>query len=115
MSKQVLSSQFITNADLGSSYNSDPIKLSMAKSSNIQLLFTGAPVGTFKLQTSTDTTNKASEVTNWDDVPDSDQAVSAAGSHTWITNLRLKWVRVVFTRTSGNGTLNGNYFAVEEH
>lgn len=80
---------------------------------SIQLVFTGAPVGTFKLQASNDvgTEDKGGAgwsdtgVTHWTDL-DSSQAISAAGDLMY--NYRgagFRWVRVVYTKTSGTGTI----------
>lgn len=71
----------------------------------IQCVFTGSPVGTLKLQSSCDLPNTTP--VNWTDVSGSEQSISAAGSHVWnFSGLFADWVRVVYTRTSGSGTLN---------
>lgn len=80
---------------------------------SIQLVFTGSPVGTFKLQASNDQGNEDkgnggwsdSGVTNWTDL-DSAQAISAAGNLMY--NYRgagFRWVRLVYTKDSGTGTI----------
>lgn len=77
---------------------------------SIQAIFTGAPVGTLKLQGSDDWTPDAQFVqpppTNWTDITGSSTAVSAAGSVLFNTaNSYYRWVRAVYTATSGSGTL----------
>lgn len=81
---------------------------------SIQLVFTGAPVGTFKLQCSNDPikamgptlTTQGDLVTHWTDIEGSELAVSVAGDHTWnVTTCGYLWVRVVWTETSGAGNL----------
>lgn len=65
----------------------------------IQAVFTGSPVGTFTIQSSNDQTN-------WDTISGSSVAISAAGSQSWnICNIGYPYLRVVYTRTSGSGSL----------
>lgn len=80
----------------------------------IQLVFTGSPVGSFKLQASCDeprdsaTTPSlvAAGVTNWTDISGSSVSISAAGDIMWnIENPGYNFIRVVWTRTSGSGSL----------
>ena len=80
----------------------------------IQLTFTGAPNGTWKLQASNDAgqpnaTSEAQQyvgVINWTDIANSQQPISAAGDHMWqVENAGYRWVRAVYTRNSGTGTL----------
>lgn len=62
-----------------------------------------SPVGTLKMQASLDPTAP----TNWGDIPDTVTAVSADGTTIWsFEKSHFTWVRVVYTRTSGSGTLN---------
>lgn len=112
--KNIISRVFIDDQSMSSSFNSSALRLLLAASSNIQLAFSGSPVGTFKLQSSADVTEVESELVNWDDIPDSSQAISAAGTHTWNINARYKWIRVVYTRSSGTGSCDGSVFAIEE-
>jgi hypothetical protein len=70
---------------------------------SIQAVFTGAPVGELKLQTSNDGTN-------WTDLADSIStsvtAISAAGSIMYnVHNHGFTWVRGLYTKTSGTGTM----------
>lgn len=103
-----------TTPAMASSFNLHPIYLGHIVDYSIQLVFTGSPGGNFKLQASNDPgqPNAASEaqqvvgVTNWTDVLDSAQTISAAGNHVWtVENAGYTWVRVVWTATSGSGTL----------
>lgn len=69
----------------------------------IQLVFTGVPEGAFKLQCSNDLTAPPS---NWTDIADSTQSVSAAGNHVWnVQDCGYMWARVVWTPTGGSGVL----------
>jgi len=79
----------------------------------IQLVCTGSPVGTAKLQISCDQPNanpmpdsNIVTVTNWTDLAGSTQSISAAGNVAWIVqNQGAAAVRVVYTKTSGTGTI----------
>lgn len=80
----------------------------------IQIVFTGTPSGDFKLQCSNDPGHidgqtkavQARNITNWTDITGSSITVSAAGDITWnAENVGYLWVRVVYTRTAGTGSL----------
>ena len=81
---------------------------------SIQLQFTGAPQGNFRLQASNDPGRidaasgvlQVSNIAIWTDIADSAQTISAAGDHMWtVENAGYTWVRVVWTQTGGSGTL----------
>src|ERR1700734_2300952 len=71
---------------MNTTINSVPIQLQNALFYVIQIVFTGTPTGTFKLQASCD--NSATQTaagqtyapTNWTDIPSATAAVSGAGS-----------------------------------
>lgn len=103
-----------TTPDMASSFALNPIYLGHIVDYSIQLVFTGTPGGNFKLQVSNDLGNinatteaeQVAGVTTWTDVAGSPQTISAAGDHTWaVDNAGYRWVRVVWTATSGSGTL----------
>jgi hypothetical protein len=98
-------------------FYSDPIKVSLCKSHNLSLFFDGAPVGTFTLEHSCDLTNRAEDIssTSWLPVPNSSADISGAGGHLYMNAFKAKWVRVKYTRTSGNGNCDGTVFGVEEY
>jgi hypothetical protein len=78
----------------------------------IQIVWTGTPTGTFKLQGSADnsaTLTAAGQVpytpTNWTDIPSSSEAVAAAGSYMWNESFQAyNFVRVVYTDGSGGSS-----------
>ena len=91
--------------DLESSQNSDAIWLGHIANAAIQIVFTGTPNGTFKLQASCDEPKKGDEAgtvpTNWTDVVDSSQAITAAGDHIYeMQNIGYTFVRLVWTDAS---------------
>lgn len=102
-----------TPVDLSVSANLRPLWLGHICNYSIQLVFTGSPVGSFKLQASDDPgmanggqQPQALNVTNWSDVSGSTVAVSAAGNVLYdIANAGYNFVRVVYTATSGTGSL----------
>lgn len=99
---------------MGASFNLDPVWLGHICNYSIQLVFTGTPDGSLKLQCSNDagTPNGAAPatmstgVTNWTDIAGSSQSIAAAGNHVWtVENAGYNWVRVVYTRSSSTGSL----------
>lgn len=102
--KDFKQSKIITDGNLAGSIESSVVDITMFNGYSITAVFTGAPVGTLKLQCSND---ENSSGTNYEDVPNSSQAVSAAGSHTWnVSDAQYGFVKVVYTRSSGTGTMN---------
>jgi hypothetical protein len=108
--------------NLAVNQTSDPVYLGHIANYSIQLVFTGTPGGNFKLQCSNDMGNPSAskesdrdfQIENWTDVADSAQTISAAGNHTWdVQNAGYRWVRVVWTQTSGSGTLTSARFNVK--
>lgn len=106
------------SVSMATSVNSDPIRLENIGAYSIQIVWTGglSPVGTFKLQCSNDhgpTTGSTSTVealANWTDIDGSSEAIAADGDITWTASLPgYRWVRVVFTSTSGDATLAGRF------
>lgn len=82
----------------------------------IQAVYTGSPVGTFTLQVSTDQVptgvgaDPASNVVNWTTYTGSSQAISAAGNFVWnVFPAGYHWVRLLYTKTSGTGSLSAEF------
>jgi len=101
-------------ANMASNINMKPFYLGHICNFSVQLVFTGAPVGQFKLQLSNDPgqpsaagdSQKYVGVDNWTDIAGSQQAISAAGNHAYqFENAGFTWCRVVYTATSGSGTI----------
>lgn len=99
---------------LGASANLSAVHIGHVANFAIQLVWTGSPVGTFKLQASCDegapsantTAVVTSGVSNWTDIADSSVSVFAAGDIMWnVENCGYNFVRVVWARTSGTGSL----------
>jgi hypothetical protein len=86
---------------------SSPVWLGHIAVYSIQLVFTGTPNGTFKLQASNDDGGQnvtSPTITNWTDIGSSSQAISAAGTHMYnVADCGYKWVRLVWSdSSSGN-------------
>lgn len=80
----------------------------------MQAVYTGAPVGTLKVQVSNDNVvvglgaDPASNVVNWTDYTGSSVAISAAGNTLYnMTFAGYRWARIVYTKTSGTGSKIG--------
>lgn len=100
---------------LATSVNLEPIFVGQSALAAIQLVYTGTPAGTFKLQASCDkgninggqarsSTSQQAGVTNWTDTSTNSGAISAAGSTLFnVADPGYQWLRVVWT-ASGTGT-----------
>lgn len=103
-----------TATDMTASFNLPAIWLGHVCNFSVQVVFTGTPVGSFKLQASNDAGSPnastqpllATGVVNWTDIANSAQAVSAAGDITWnYANAGFNFVRLVYTASSSTGSL----------
>ena len=103
-----------SSTSLGADITSHAMSLQHIAMYCIQIVMSGTPTGTFKLQLSLDegapSANtydaKVAGVTNWTDVGDSQQNVTDAGSVTWnVADSAYNWVRVVYLRDSSTGTI----------
>lgn len=105
---------FIVNQSMASTSTSGIVEIKEQDNIGIQLNWTGAPVGTFDVQISIDHAQDANgNVTvagNWISLPLS-PGISASGSpdsaYIDLNQQSASYVRVVYNRTSGSGTVNG--------
>lgn len=101
----------IAAGDVAINNTSSPITLESLYGFSVQAVFTGSPVGELKLQGSCDpgkpTANSyGTDVVNWNDIS-SPVAISASGNTIFNLDAQFyKWLRVVYTATSGTGTIN---------
>lgn len=105
--------QIVSSASMVGNINSNGVDLQQLNLESISAVYTGAPVGSIKIQVSNDIvpvapgSNPSANVVNWSDYTGSPSAVSAAGNVTYnLTFAGYRWVRLVYTFTSGTGTLN---------
>ena len=99
------------NTVMNANRTSQAIQLQNNITYAIQIVFTGTPNGSFKLQAGADPVFNAVSSgnytginlpTHWTDVADSTFVVSAAGDVMWnVAEIGYNWVRVVFTDASG--------------
>ena len=101
---------------MNTTLNSQALQLENMFGYAIQIVFTGTPTGTFKLQSSCDPVTKANKVfgangavvytpTNWTDIANSSFTVAAAGNVEWnVTDVGYNYVRVVYTDGSSGGS-----------
>ncbi len=102
---------------MGATFESAVISMLYFKSFLAQFTFTGAPVGSFKIEVSGDISNDYSEVaaatyadvTRWDPYPDSTVAISAAGTIVYdiVGEFNAAFIKFTYTRTSGTGSMYG--------
>lgn len=112
----------LSGTSMAVSITSDPIWLGHIINYNIQVAFTGSPNGSFKLQVSNDAGRPEAAheedrnfgITHWTDMADSNQAIVAAGDHSYeVQAAGHRWVRLVWTPTSGTGTITSIRFSVK--
>jgi hypothetical protein len=112
----------LSSTSMAGSITSEPLWLGHIANYNLQMVFTGAPVGSFKLQISNDEgcivgpteQTRDFKVTNWTDMANSATAISAAGNFSYeVQNAGHLWVRLVYTPTSGTGTITSARFNVK--
>lgn len=91
------------SVDMATSFNSAQISIIGWAHFSLMLKWTGTPTGTFKLQASNDFQN----VDDWEDVTGSSFAVAGAAGQLVFNydTAPFRWIRVVYTATSGSGTL----------
>ncbi len=99
----------LSGTDMTSNITSEAIWLGHIAYYSIQLVFTGTPNGSFKLQVSNDIgandlSLASASITNWTDLAGSSTTVSASGDLMFnANNAGYRWVRVVWTNsTSAN-------------
>lgn len=105
--------QALDGEDMSTSITSPVTNVQFLDNISIQLNFTGTPTGTFDLQMSDDYVQDSQGVVidagNWISIPGSSTA-SASGSADQIfmdiNQVSSPWVRVVYTRASGTGSLD---------
>jgi hypothetical protein len=103
----VFNEKIIDNAVMDENITSDAIPLVNMVGFCIQAVYTGTPTGTLKLQASADAFKYANASqpqapTNWTDVGDSSESITAAGSTMWsVDAVYYNFVRLVYTDTSG--------------
>jgi hypothetical protein len=91
---------------MNTTINSAPIPLLQTWGYAIQVVFTGTPTGTFKLQASCDPIPQArvqvQTPVNWTDIANSSNMVTAAGNYMWnVFDIAYNYVRVVYNDGSG--------------
>lgn len=91
---------------MNATINSKPMQLLDTIGFSYQIVFTGTPTGSFKLQASVDPVNPNGlnpiAPTNWSDIANSTFTVTAAGNVMWdYDQPNFTWVRAVYTDTSG--------------
>ncbi len=110
----LLKFQTITAGDMSlASITSQVTNIQFLDNIGVQLNFTGSPVGTFAVQISADHAQDAEgNVTvagNWIALTLSPAPVASGSSNSIyidMQQLSAPWIRVVYTKTSGTGTLN---------
>jgi hypothetical protein len=98
---------------MGTSITSDPVEIKNQDNIGIQLHWTGAPVGAFDIEISSnyreDMEGNVQNAGNWVTLPLS-PAITASGSaddaYIDLNQMSAMYMRIVYTRTSGTGSLD---------
>jgi hypothetical protein len=94
----------ITAGDASGNLTSSVIDASYLMLASVAVTSTSTAVGTVKLQASNDAPNTTPSI--WTDIPSATAAISAAGTVLIPkTDIAYEYIRVVYTSTSGSGTL----------
>lgn len=105
------------SGDLSASFNSYPMRVDMFTLAAIQATISGSGSlnGTLKLQASNDAgvdlannpvPSQVTGLSNWSDIAGTTQTVTVDGSSMWnVADIGFRWLRVVYTKTAGTGTI----------
>jgi len=92
--------KIVTNGDMSTDVESTVTDMSKTNGYSVYAKWTGSPVGTIKLKASLDDINFV-------DITGSETAVNSTGEVLWeVTSAFYDKLKVVYTSTSGTGTLN---------
>jgi hypothetical protein len=101
--------KIITNGSMAATLTSTAVDLIRTQQYSIQAAWTGSPVGSIQLNVSNDI-GLCANASNWVTYTASIQPVNGAGNFLWnIGFANYNCVEVVYTFTSGSGTLNVIY------
>lgn len=104
--------KLVSAASMGASVTSPPVEVKLQDNVGFQMNWTGSPVGTFSFQVSmdylADTNGNVVNAGNWITLPVT-PAITAAGvpdvAYVDLNQISATYARVVYTRTSGTGSL----------
>lgn len=114
MSRRLDQFNFAENGDMSTSFHSVAVDLAVYESFCIQAAWTGSPVGALKIQISNVIAEDHTSIqeADWSDYSGTQQSISMDGNFIWeVTQQDYRWVRLVYTRTSGTGTLTRATFS----
>lgn len=105
---KIATKRIISAGDISGNVTSSAILVDQVYAYAIQAVVTGtSPNGTLKAQFSCDDVPSESDVTNWSDVSGATVSISATGTYGFLVEFApYKWIRLVYTRTSGTGAIN---------
>jgi hypothetical protein len=101
--------KIVTNGSMTGNITSTAVDLVRTQQYSIQAVWSGSPVGTIQLNVSNDI-GSCANASNWVTYTSSLQTVNGAGNFLWnVAYANYNCVEVVYTFTSGSGTLNVIY------
>lgn len=102
---------FFNSQSMAASFTSSMLSVLYFRGYSITCTWAGDPAGTLKLQISNDTSDIEDDVSNWEDLTDSSVTLTGVSGQQ-VYNIRYVYynkVRIVYTRSSGTGTITANY------
>lgn len=114
MSRRLDQFNFGVDGDMSTSFNTVAVDLAVYESFCVQAVWTGAPVGALKIQISNVIAEDSTDIdeSDWSDYSGTQQSISMDGNFIWeVTQQDYRWVRLVYIRTSGTGTLTRATFS----
>ena len=111
-SKNALTPFHVINAQsMGASITGSPTNIQYLDNCSIQLNFTGTPTGSFSIQGSLDhaanaLTGVEQTAGNWIEFTGASATGAANNILIDLNQLSFPWIRIVYTRVSGTGTLD---------
>lgn len=96
----LLNSTLVSAVSMGANITSSSLDLNEANTYCAQLIYTGTPTGTLKLQGSNDNSN-------WTDISGKSVALAGSAGSSFLsdTGFGYGFLRIVYTFTSGTGSL----------
>lgn len=112
MSRGTIDIRLISNGDMSANISSAGVNTESVDNVGVELSWTGTPSGAWKIQASNSSTDGSNGT--WTDLSMTigSQPTGAAGGFLLDLNqFPFKYVRIVYTKTSGTGTANAYLYA----
>lgn len=105
---RVFEYKLLTAGDMSDDINTPSQSLTQMQLASVQAVWTGSPVGTFKLQISNDDPKIVDDADIvWSDYTGSSTMITTAGNFIWnMTGIGFNLVRLIYVFAGGTGSLD---------